>query len=838
MRWTKWDKGAAVREDLHKELGYLYVTVGKPSLDQLVSCAAREGRTVGRSALNNLLRGATVPRVETVESFVIACATHARTRRPRIELAPEFTDLKEWRQRAAAAVKRTRDKAQPETAADAPDASDRQLALVLAEYHSDLMERLGLPHYLPAGAHPAALDQPRWVRRLHPSTDPQEALVMPWGRATTDHARMVLLADAGLGKTWLLRMHARLLAEEVLAGPEAEDAALPVLLGSADLAVRPEPTLIRAVTAHLIDLDVVPDTKAARDSLHRWLRAGRILLLVDAIDELPTADSRGRLHRLLATAPAALRLILAGRQAGYTGPPAGGGTWTEYLLEPFGKPEAAAMVQSWPLAPVARASVQARLAAPALTGLTRVPLLLALLCALAEEPGLSGTPDLPASKGALYERILRRLLVHEQRPPAADDTEADRLLSLLAPIAFYFADRPDGWVDIMPRASLLDAIRASGASFAELGTDAVSVLRTLSVEAGVLQPLGDPSAGREQPYVFAHRSLGEYLTARQLAALPEESCLAAVDRHMSRTSRWEEALGMLGRITLIRHGAGRFERLLGHLLARHMDTHDESLPSAIRMLGDLGETGYELPVPLLESLAGEFGTLARQDTETAAVTAAACGSLPDALVDPLAGVLATDPRRYTRSAVRIAHHQQESVTRLLIDGVHRSDDMSDAGAAVTALTHRPGAESLAALMSAFHNVQWPDYTAELGIPHWSAVNALRERRDPALLRQLVADATDGPKDPHQRDWWSWRLRKGALEVLGVYPNDEATAALLEGTTDPHPATREVAFEGLNGRDTPAVRTAVHKALAEPENRRSHLARAIMQTARSLGIEAS
>ncbi|MEU7315793.1 HEAT repeat domain-containing protein [Streptomyces sp. NPDC007083] len=820
---------------IHAALVQLYEAVGAPPLERLVEAAGRAGRTISKGTAHNILHGTTRPRPDTAETFVVACLGHARTRRPRIDLPADQSDLALWRDLFRGSARATRP-------SEPTVGTDRDITTAVAGHFASLMEREGLPAYLPAGLTPGVIHQDRTVSPLHPEPD-KKSYRLSWEKAAGHHTRIVLLADAGMGKSWLPGMYARKLARRTR-GEAGRDtaAALPLALRCDELVARPEPTLSLAVAGHVAGSGVVPNSAAVRDRIARWMSEGRAVLLLDAQDELADTAARARFRSLLLTAPAQLRIVVSARQAGYTGPPAAGsGEWRELVLDPFGTAEIEAVIRTWPLRPEARTVLSERVASPQLSGLAQVPLLLALLCALAAESAAhDGVPALPTSRGALYERMLRRFLVHEHRPPAAEDTDADRLLSLLAPVAFHFATMPEGWQDVMRRDAVLEALDASGASSGSR-QDAATLLRMLSVNAGVLQPMGDPSAGRDTPYLFAHRSFGEYLTARHLSGIPEEQALSVVDVGLSLPGRWQDTLAMLGRLTLLRRGQDRFERLLTHLLERQERAVDGSVLFAVRMLGDFGDTDLLLPDGLMDDLVRLFRLVAGADPQTAARTVAGCPRLPDAVVDALAEVLAGNLRDHTLLVVDLAHHAQQSVTTLLVkaatgdvfDGKTFLAGDFDQGRAVAALTHRPGDDALRALLFAFGCVSWPVYTPEEGIPHEAAVDALCRRRDPGALAAMLAEAAEGPLEIGDIDWQRYRLRRGALQVLAGYPDDVATQALLAGAEDPNPNIRETAIQGLVGRDTPAVRRAVDAALREEGDNSKYVRAAARKAATAL-----
>ncbi len=174
----------------------------------------------------------------------------------------------------------------------------------------------------------------------------------------------------------------------------------------------------------------------------------------------------------------------------------------------------------------------------------------------------------------MYERVLRWFLTRAHRSlddpgaPALDEVQVDALLQVLAPLAYTFATQPAGWTDLMPGDSLLNAIRTAGAAFTELHRPAAQVLRELSVGAGVLVPEGDPSGGRSPRYLFLHRTVAEYLTARHLATLPPADWLAVVEQHRWFDPDWTEVIPMLGEQL---SSANDARALIQHLLAGEYD---------------------------------------------------------------------------------------------------------------------------------------------------------------------------------------------------------------------------------------------------------------------------
>jgi hypothetical protein len=185
-----------------------------------------------------------------------------------------------------------------------------------------------------------------------------------------------------------------------------------------------------------------------------------------------------------------------------------------------------------------------------------------------------------------------------------DDVEVEDLLQILAPLAFTFATQPAGWTDLMPTDRVLNAISAAGPAFTGLGRPA-DVLRDLSIRAGVLVPDGDPSAGRSPRYLFLHRCVAEYLTARHLATLPKENWLANVGPDQGFDSGWAEVIPLLGE-RLPPDGA---RALIQQLLAVEDDPFHHALVIAARVWGGRPDAGQLLAPAQADELAGQLDDL-------------------------------------------------------------------------------------------------------------------------------------------------------------------------------------------------------------------------------------
>ena len=167
----------------------------------------------------------------------------------------------------------------------------------------------------------------------------------PWDRVIAAHERLVVLADPGMGKSWLVRTETHRLAQvalESLADPNAivENVVIPIPIRADVLANSPGQTLAEAASGYLTEYDLLP--QRSREAIHNRITGGGIVLLVDALDEVPRDPStpgaqspRRRLEDLLRhwadRSTEVARFVLTTRLAGYSGPPVPGVREVELL---------------------------------------------------------------------------------------------------------------------------------------------------------------------------------------------------------------------------------------------------------------------------------------------------------------------------------------------------------------------------------------------------------------------------------------------------------------------------------------------------------------------------
>ncbi|HUZ34830.1 MAG TPA: HEAT repeat domain-containing protein [Streptosporangiaceae bacterium] len=345
------------------------------------------------------------------------------------------------------------------------------------------------------GRHESAADAQPYALPSDQAAD--ERHVADWQVVTERENRVVILAHPGMGKSWLIRWEtvrvARAALDLLAAGGDVSDVLLPIPVRCDELAAAAEATLADAACDYLIERYAVP--QRSRAQLRELIAGGNVVLLLDALDELADRQAQRRLHEMLgrwAAGPQA-RFRLTSRVAGFTNSPLPPSTFSVVELLPFTPADVSSVIAAWGLRDDLAERLSGQISGPAMASVARIPLLTALLCATA-----GGGGELPVHAAGIYERVLRRFLAQENRwpqLPEPEPTDIDRPIELLAPLAFHFAVRPDGWADRMPASQVMAVLRSLGPVFTELGRDAAAILRDLSVRAGVLVPSATQNAG-------------------------------------------------------------------------------------------------------------------------------------------------------------------------------------------------------------------------------------------------------------------------------------------------------------------------------------------------------
>lgn len=265
-----------------------------------------------------------------------------------------------------------------------------------------------------------------------------------------------------------------------------------------------------------IQRSLEPFGAPAGDDIRDGLRAGRYLVLVDALDEAPDAPARERvLHAVNAVTRggAGSRLVVTTRPAAYTGVslPA---SLPVLPLAPMSVDDAERLIERWVNAQGRSASVREDLRGAVagvrerhgIDNVAENPLLLTCLLLVHEQ-----YRRLPDSTAALYERMVAVLCTARD----ADDLRPEDRRQALEIVCRGIQEHGGTTRALSDAARELRAWRPALASL----PDAEEFVSRLALETGLLRLELGRSAHADQRFVRPwHRSFQEYLAARAIAA--------------------------------------------------------------------------------------------------------------------------------------------------------------------------------------------------------------------------------------------------------------------------------------------------------------------------------
>ncbi|MFD6415603.1 NACHT domain-containing protein [Streptomyces sp. NPDC060194] len=449
---------------------------------------------------------------------------------------------------------------------------------------------------------------------------------MPAENALTDHDRVLLRGVAGSGKTTLVQW---------LALTAARD-------GDRIPYVLPLRTLVRGpgLPAPGRFLEAVNCPHAAPEGwAERVLAAGRAVVLVDGIDEIPESD-RGRtrewLRDLVAGYPAGNQWLVTTRPSAVRDDWLGDERFRELTLSPMREPEVRSFVHRWHRAAEAAGYEEPLLHAlrtePDLARLATNPLMCGLICALhRDRKGF-----LPLGRKSLYDAALTMLLSRRDRERAMGAPDGIELaeepqIQLLQRLAYWLVRNGRSEMeraraeDVVARA--LPAVPSAAAQ-----GDGPAVFRHLLLRSGLLL---EPSPGA---VVFVHRTFQEYLAAR---AAVEAWDVGVLLSHADDTA-WEDVIRMA-----VAHARPRERAELLSLLTAHHSVRVRLL--ALSCLEHATELAPEVRAEV-ESRAAEL--IPPRDVEAARVLAEA-GPLVLAYLPGPEGLTDDEARAVVVTASRI-----------------------------------------------------------------------------------------------------------------------------------------------------------------------------------------
>ena len=351
--------------------------------------------------------------------------------------------------------------------------------------------------------------------------DGEEVSVVRVDRALSPLRRAVIKGDAGLGKTTLLQWLAVSAARSSFSGPLDDwNDTVPFFIRLRHYARDPLPAPEEWCRA------AAPSV--AGDMPHGWvhrqLREGRALVLVDGVDELPEArrtDVQAWIRDLDQTFPDS-RYVVTSRPAAIRQGWLSANRFAETDLQPMTPGDVRAFIEHWHRAAAEQVTDDALLAEltnlrgemqrivrerPTIRALATTPLLCAMLCALHRER----RRKLPEDRVQLYRIAIDLLLERRdvERQVVADEgitlslTEKELLLQTLA---YSLIVNENSDVD---REAAVEMTRRQLESMPHVRYSAEEVFQTLLERSGLLR---QPVPGRID---FIHRTFQEYLAARE-----------------------------------------------------------------------------------------------------------------------------------------------------------------------------------------------------------------------------------------------------------------------------------------------------------------------------------
>ncbi|MEU5644308.1 NACHT N-terminal Helical domain 1-containing protein [Streptomyces milbemycinicus] len=396
----------------------------------------------------------------------------------------------------------------------------------------------------------------------------------PVEEALSGHHRVLLRGAAGSGKTTLVQWLAVTTARQHnLPTPLAH------LLGRVPF-VLPLRTLTRSDAELPIPADFLHRVSCPLTPPDGWaervLHAGRGLLLIDGIDEVPEPErhrTRRWLTELTAAFPGNLWLVTSRPSAVRADWLARDG-FTELALTPMRPSDIALFIRRWH-ASVGADAEQAESLIGALRlkgGLARLatnPLMCGLICALYEER----RGFLPRGRKALYEAALSMLLERRDRErnvygQGGMELEEETATELLQHLAYWLIR--NGRSE-MARKDAVEQVRRLLPTMPDVAAmgDAEEVLRHLLVRSGVLR---EPADGVID---FLHRTFQDFLGA---GAIVVERDFGLLISHAHR-DQWEDVLRMA-----VAHARPAERAEILTQLADRADLQSESLRARLRLL--------------------------------------------------------------------------------------------------------------------------------------------------------------------------------------------------------------------------------------------------------------
>ncbi len=387
-----------------------------------------------------------------------------------------------------------------------------------------------------------------------PHANPKPAPVpREWsGTIIRENKRTVVLGDPGFGKTWLLRYEARRIALEALQtleGMESDGSldriTIPIFLRLPSLASSSE-SFEQAI------LNQVCGEKNSQ--LRNWVQnkfeTHQCVLFLDAWDEVSTIaindapsareNLESRLKQFFAAYPNP-SMILTSRFVGYSGSPIP--DVKELELISLEAAQVQGFIKAWfPDPAKVKACIDLVDASPPLSGLSKIPLMLTLLCRTCEDVFLKqkdqrpGKISLPTRRVEFYEDCLQGLLhdwyLEHKREAGLEGSQPRResvlgsLLELLQDVSLRLILRGYDQFSQFKEKEIADVLLiclenkpGDKGRYPYLESrDPLALIHEFE-KSGILTSW---MQGKERWYLFLHRTFQEYLAASAIARAVEE----------------------------------------------------------------------------------------------------------------------------------------------------------------------------------------------------------------------------------------------------------------------------------------------------------------------------
>ncbi len=358
-----------------------------------------------------------------------------------------------------------------------------------------------------------------------------------WQTARGQEQRIVVLADPGMGKSTLLRIEVCTTVQQAyqaLAAGRQEAIVLPLLIRLSTLAdqvteLSTEEAILKLIRDRHSQLLKHPDKAEVGAFLNAFLQkqllSGKCLLLLDALDEVPSGKRPQLLERLneFARSYPTCKIVATSRLVGYGGRLVDGAK--EMEIVPFTQPQTEQYIETWfrnaqpslqDRSVSARGLIQALRERPQLAGLAQNPLLLSLLCSLYQRDKLT----LPARRSQIHEQAATYMLgewSHDNLRQGAGEPQVDTKTELLEELAYQFSCKETEVFSLRElRRKIKDYLKRNNAT--DLDDRSSKLINELSEQDGILHKLNPD----KDQYLFMHRTFQEYFTASYLNHMIED----------------------------------------------------------------------------------------------------------------------------------------------------------------------------------------------------------------------------------------------------------------------------------------------------------------------------